>query len=450
MTRLLTTDVDRMQNVAAQALDIALSLGADQVVATARANAGVEVTAREGTIDTALRNAGQLLTITLYRGARAGTATTAAFDADAIRQAAEEASAIAALVAENPDALPPALQEMAVDTTLPPIDAPAEHSVADLRTMALEGDALLRSGSRPGVVVETLVSGVSTIEGSRAQATSAGFCRGLSYSFHSAWLVALARGANGSVSDSADSNERRFDRLAPLETLAERAIARATGQLATRPVSSHCGPVLFEARVAAALIGDLVGALSGHAQQHGRTFLPQALDRKVAAAHLDLLEDPFEPFGLASGAFDSEGIAGQQRSVLDAGTVKGLFLDIRSARRLGKAFTGNADGPWNLTLESRAERGSFAALCRRMGRGLVIQRLTGGSTDPVTGNWTYAVAGMWVEDGIPIHAVTDVTVGGNMRDMLTGIVAVGDDTERRGALGTGSILIDAMRIGGAA
>lgn len=450
MTRLLTTDVAVMEDVAAQAVEIARGLGADHAVASASASAGVRVTARAGGTDTALRDARQGLTITVYRGARGGTVSTAALDPAAITEAAQEALAMTAWVGEDADALPPPLSDMAVDTPLPPIDAPSGVDVASLRTKALEGDALLRAASRPGVTLETVTSGVSSSEGVHALATSAGFCRGQRYSDHGLWLVALARDADGAVNDSADSFDRRFDRLMPTEALAERAVARATGQLGARAVAGQKAPILFEARVATALLGGLVNALSGHPQSRRATFLPDALGRTVAASHLDLDEDPFEPFGPASGGFDREGIAGRRRAILRAGTVEGLFLGTRSARRLGMSSTGNADGPWNLTLSSRAERGSFADLCRRMGRGLIVRRLTGGAADPVTGNWTHAVSGTWVEDGVPVHAVTDVTVGGNLRDMLTGIVAVGDDGERRGAFSTGSILIDAMQIGGAA
>ncbi|CAM3148152.1 TldD/PmbA family protein [Sphingomonas zeae] len=450
MIRLLATDVASMADVAAQAIEVARRIGADHAVASASAQAGVRVTGRDGATDAALRDAGQGLTITVYRGARAGTASTAALDEHAITEAVEEAYAIAALVGEDPDALPPALADMAVDTPLPPIDAPSGCDVASLRATAMEGDAMLRAASRPGVRVETVTSGVSSSEGVHALATSAGFCRGQSYSHHGLWLVALARDADGAVNDSADSFDRRFDRLMSAHALADRAVARATGQLGARAVPGQMAPVLFEASVATALIGSLVNALSGNPQQRRATFLPDALGRTVAAPHLDLHEDPFEPFGVASGGFDREGIAGSRRAILSAGTVKGLFLGTRSAGRLGMRSTGNADGPWNLTLTSRTDRGSFAELCQRMGRGLIVRRLEGGAIDPVTGNWTHAVAGTWVEEGIPVHAVADVTVGGNLRDMLNGIVAVGDDVERRGAFSTGSILIDAMQIGGAA
>lgn len=448
---LLATDPAEMEAVAREAIASAQTLGADHAVASVRATACIRVTARGGAVETALRDAQQSLTLKLYRGGRMGVATTAALDRGAMRRAAEEAFALAALMQEDADGLPAALADMAVDTVLPPLYAPAGRDPGALRAMALAGDAAIRGAvTPPGVTAETVAMGVSSSEGVLALATSAGFCRTQAYSNQGAWAVALTRDAGGAVNDHADSYDRRFDVLDPVEVLAARAVDRAARQLGARAVASHRGPVLFEAPVATALMGELVGALSGTPQHQGRTFLPAALGKKVAADHLDLAEDPFEPFGLNSGAFDSEGVPGQRRAILHGGMVLGYFLGTRSAHRLGMVSTGNADGPWNLRLTSRAPGGDFAALCRRLGRGLVVTRLNGGAADPVSGNWTYAVAGLWVEDGVPVHAVSDVTVGGNLRDMLMAIDAVGEDVHRSGAFRTGSILIDGMQIGGAA
>lgn len=452
---LLTIDADAMEGVAGHAVAVARALGADHVVASARASAAVQVTARAGETDIALRDARQSLTLRVYRGSRAGVATTAALDPAAVRRAAEEAYALAALMGEDDDGLPPPIELMAVGGAAPPIHAPVEPDgdgdPAKLRATALAGDAAIRAVAAPaGAAVETMTMGASASEGLFALATSAGFCRSQLYSNHSRWAAALVRDGDGAVNDYADSHDRQAWALEPVATLAERAVGRAAQALGARAVPSHRGPVLFEARAAAALVGDLVGALSGNPQHQRRSFLPDALGTTVAAEHLDLEEDPFEPFGLASGGFDGEGIAGCRRAILSAGVVQGYFLGTRSARRLGMLPTGNADGPWNLTLRSRAPGGDFAAQCRAMGRGLVISRMMGGQSDPVTGNWTYAVSGLWVEGGVPVHAVTDVTVSGNLRAMLKAVVSVGDDVARVGAIRTGSVLIDGLQIGGAA
>ncbi|OAN63905.1 TldD/PmbA family protein [Sphingomonas sp. TDK1] len=448
---LLTTDAVQMRAVAAAAVDTARRLGAEHAVVSARATAAVQVTARQGAIDTALRDARQSLTLRLYRGARVGVATTAALDPDSVRRAAEEALALAALMPEDPDGLPASLADMATEVPLPLLNAPSRRDPGALRALALKGDAAIRAATVPaGVTVETVAMGVSTSESVAALATSAGFCRTQEFSNQSAWAVALARDANGAGNEFADSHDRRFENLVPVETLAARAAARAARQMGARAVASHRGPVLLEPRIAAALLGDLITALTGSAQDQKRTFLPGALGMVVAAEHLELHEDPHEPFGLASGAFDSEGVAGQRRAILHDGLALGYFLGTRSARRLGMVSTGNADGPWNLRLGSRLPGVDFDGLCQQMGQGLVITRMMGGATDPVTGNWTQAVSGLWVESGVPVHAVTDVTVGGNLRDMWKAVLAVGTDVERNGAIRTGSLLIDGLQIGGAA
>lgn len=447
---LLDIDAARLEEVATRAVAIGRALGADTVVASASASAGIRVKARGGEVDTALRDARQGLSLTLYRGAAAGNVSTAALDDAAIHLAAEEAFALAGITTGDLTALPPDLPQMATYTPLPPLHAPSGRDAKDLRVIALAGDAMIRETSAAaGITIDTVAADVSTSEGITALATSAGFCRSQIYSTHGIWAVALARDADGAANDSAGSSDRRYNMLEPMRTLADTAVARAVSQLGGRAVASHRGPVLFEARAAAALLGDLIAALTGSRQHAGATFLPAMLGRSVAAAHLDLSEDPFEAYGLASGGFDGEGIAGSRRAILNAGVAEGYFLGVRSARQLGMTPTGNAGGPWNLRFTSRTDGGSFDALCRRMERGLVISRIMGGATDPVTGNWTYAVSGTWMEGGMPTHAVADVTVGGNLRDMLMAIDAVGDDVHRSGAIRTGSLLIDGMQIGGA-
>ena len=180
------------------------------------------------------------------------------------------------------------------------------------------------------------------------------------------------------------------------------------------------------------------------------SFLPDPVGRQVAAPHLTLHEDPFEPLGLSSGGFDSEGIVGCARDILRDGVVQGLFLSSFTGRKLGLASTGNADGFYNLQLTSSAQGGDFDAMLRMLGTGLVVTQFQGGKTDPASGNWTQAVRGLWVEDGAVVHAVTDVTLAGTMDAMWNGVRAVGHDVERLGAIRTGSILIDAMQMGGRA
>ncbi len=433
------------------AVDHGGSLGADGVTATARAGGGVRIVVRDGTAETALRDVYQTLGLTVFRDGRSGSASTAALDPDSIRRAATEAYAIAGHVEADPAAGLADPTMLALEGQVPPMLAPSGKAPGDLIDLALEMEALAREQPAPaGRSVRVTEAGAASSDAMMALATSTGFCRSVAQSSHGRWAMVLAQGADGAVQDHDETSDRRFDRLADPAMVAASAVARALAQLGGRSIASRRVPVLFDARIAAVIVGDLVGALSGGSQYRRASFLPDAIGTRVAAPHIQLSEDPYEPYGMASGGFDGEGVAGIARPIIADGVAQGYFLATASARRLGMQSTGNAGGPWNLRFTSSAPGGDMVAMRRRLDTGLVVTQLMGGATDPVSGTWTRAVGGFWVEGGVIVHPVTDITLAGSMRDMLSGIVAIGDDIHRSGAIRSGSILVDAMQIGGTA
>ncbi len=452
MTTLYTTqDEATLRDAAALAVDHAGALGADGVSASAVAGGGIRIVVRDGVADTAVRDGYQSLGVTVFRNGRSGSASTAALDAPAIRRAADEAFAIAGHV--QPDATAGLADPASLSMTgwIPDLLAPSGKDAAALLDLALESEALaLARPVVPGVSLRISEAGAASDDRIMALATSAGFCRSIASSSHGRWIMALAQGADGAAQDYDETSDRRFDRLVDPGVVAARAIERTVGKLGARAIAGRRAPILFDARIASAIVSDLVTALSGGLQYRRASWLLDAMDRPIAPDHVDLQEDPFEPFGMASGAFDAEGVAGTTRRVIDGGVVRGYFLASYSARRLGLRSTGNANGPWNLQLVSRDASGDGAAMRARLGTGLLVTELLGGATDPVTGTWTRAVGGFWVERGEIVHPVGDVTVAGTMPAMLAGLVAIGNDVHRSGAVRSGSILIDDMQIGGAA
>ncbi|WP_230771867.1 TldD/PmbA family protein [Sphingomonas sp. Leaf4] len=438
-----------MRDAVSVAVDHAVALGADGVSAGARAGGGLRIVVRDGIADTALRDSHQTLWLTVFRGGRSGSASSSALDAGSIRRAADEAFAIAGHVGSDPMAGLADPDTLALDGLMPPMLAPSGLDAPALRDIAVEGEALARSCSAPvGVDLRVTEAGAASSDTVTALATSAGFCRSAATSIHRRWAMVLAQGPDGAVQEVGQTSDRRFDALDDAATVAAGAVARAVARLGGRRIPGRAAPVLFDARIAATLVEDIVGALSGGPQHRRASFLLDTLDRPVAPVHLDLTEDPFEPWGMASGGFDGEGVAGRARSIIAGGVVQGYLLATASARRLGMRSTGNADGPWNLRLTSSAPGGDAAAMRGLLHTGLIVTQLLGGATDPVSGTWTRAVEGLWVENGTVIHPVADVTLGGTMRDMMAGIVAVGDDVYRNGAIRCGSILVETMHIGG--
>ena len=141
-----------------------------------------------------------------------------------------------------------------------------------------------------------------------------------------------------------------------------------------------------------------------------------------------------------------DGVATAARDVVRDGVVRGYFLGSYSARKLGLASTGNAGGAHNLVVSSGAD--DLAAMLRRMGRGLFVTEQLGRGVNPVTGDYSRGAAGYWVENGVIVHPVEEITIAGNLRDMFRGIVAIGSDVDRRGSTHVGSLLVDRMTIAG--
>lgn len=447
MSELLTQSEADLRDAAALAADLAARRGA-RARASVHHEGIAKIAVRSGEVETAERSGTQGLGLTVFHEGRQGSASTARFDREAIERVVEEAMLIAGHVQPDADAdLPPA-DWLAFSGPAPQLYADSPRSPDGLLDAA---QAMDRIASETVAADNRLRAGESVAfatEGLWALATSDGFCRSIQRSNDARWSVMLAQDEGGSTSAFCQSQERSVDALLPPAALVGRAADRARQALGARTIQSRRCSVLFDPRTAATLVGELAGALTGNAQYRRMSFLPDPVGRSVAATHLDLSEDPFEALGLASGAFDSEGIAGSARTILSQGVVEGLFLSTFSGRRLGMRSTGNADGFYNLRLTSTAESGDWQAMLEMLGTGLVVTEFQGGKTDPASGNWTQAIKGLWVENGSVVHAVTDVTLASNLPAMLTGICAVGLDVERQGAIRTGSILIDDMQLGG--
>jgi PmbA protein len=237
--------------------------------------------------------------------------------------------------------------------------------------------------------------------------------------------------------------------VADPEALGDYAGRRALARLGARRIPTCQVPVLFEAPVAASLIGSFVSAASGGNLYRKSSFLVDALGKRIFAKGVAIEERPHEPRGLASSPFDGEGVATRRRAVVRDGVLEGYFLGSYSARKLGLASTGSAGGNHNLVVSQGAARGAdLPALLKELGRGLFVTEMLGHGINLLTGDYSRGAAGYWVENGEIAYPVEEITVAGNLKDMFRGIAAVGGDELVRGTVRCGSILVDRMTIAG--
>ena len=234
--------------------------------------------------------------------------------------------------------------------------------------------------------------------------------------------------------------------LATPESVGKRAAERAVRRLDSRKIETTQVPVLFEAPIASSLLGHFVSAVSGGSLYRKSTFLLDSMGTQVFAPHVHISDLPHIPKGLGSGSFDDEGVATQSREVVQGGVVQGYFLGSYSARKLGMRSTGNAGGNHNLIMRDTGD--DFAALLKKLHRGLLVTELMGQGVNSITGDYSRGAAGYWVENGEIAYPVQEITIAGNLKDMYRGIVAIGNDVLRRGSRQCGSVLIEQMTIAG--
>jgi PmbA protein len=235
-------------------------------------------------------------------------------------------------------------------------------------------------------------------------------------------------------------------RLAEPRALGRYAGQRALARLGARKIATCQAPVLFEAPVALGLIGQFTSAVNGGSLYRKTSFLVDSLGKQVFSPRVSIDERPHEKQGMASGAFDEEGVATRERPVVRDGVVEGYFLGTYSARKLGMSSTGNAGGHHNLVV--RSEGPDFEGMLREMGRGLLVTELLGQGINLVTGDYSRGAAGYWVEGGRIAFPVEEITIAGNLKEMFKRIALIGSDVVVRSGRSSGSILVENMTIAG--
>jgi len=432
------------------ALAHARTLGATDAGAEASEGCGLSVSVRKGELENVERNRDKSLGVTVYVGQRRGNASTSDFSRPAIEQTVQAAYDIARFTAEDPVAGLPDAQDIAGPDQQPDLDLfhPWDIDSGRAAQLALACEAAAFATDRR--ITNSEGAGVSAQQSHFFSAHSRGFRGGYASSRHSISVAPIAGQGDGMQRDAWYSSMRDARELAAPEAIGRYAAERALARLKSRKIATRECPVLFESPLAAGLLGGFVQAVSGGSLYRKSSFLVDSLGKQVFPGHIDVLEDPLVPRGKGSAAFDEEGVRTKARKVVDAGRVEGYFLSSYSARKLGMKTTGNAGGSHNLYLTSRLTQpgDDLPAMLRKLGTGLFVIELMGQGVNYVTGDYSRGASGFWVENGEIVFPVEEITIAGNLKDMLGGIQAVGADTYNYGAKTVGSILIGKMKVAG--
>jgi PmbA protein len=441
-------DENLLNDVVAQAL----AAGADAAEAVGAERRALSITVRNGDLEEVEREESRDLGLRVFIGRRQASVSGSDISATARAKLVARAVAMARLAPEDPYA-GLADPESLARGPFPELDL---YDAAEPEPEALEAQARVAEEAARAVPKVTNSDGgsASWSAGQWRIVTSAGFSGLHRASSFSLSASAIAGDADGMETGYDGRSVRWQEDLPAAEAIGGEAGRRAAGRLGARKIASTTAPVIFENRLAAALLSPLVGAISGPSIARGTSFLKEKLGQPVFAKGVHVTDDPHRPRGLGSSPFDDEGVANRARRVIDHGVLTTWLLNSASARQLGLATTGHASRglagapgvhPSNLTLEPGSR--SQAELMADVGAGLLVTSMFGPSLNGNTGDWSVGCSGFWFEGGEIAYPVNEITVAGNLIDLYARLEP-GSDLEIRGASNAPSILIDALAIAG--
>ncbi len=435
---------ESLRQFAADVLRHARELGATACETDVSEAFGQSVTVRKNEVETIEYNRDKGIGVSVYVGQQRGHASTSDFSPRALRATVEAALSIARFTAADPCAgLPDAklLAKQSMDLDLyHPWALPVEEAIA-----------IARNCEQAAFAVSPLVKNsegatVSVQQSQFISANSLGFMDGFPTTRHYISCAVIAGAGAAMQRDDWYSSARNPAELATPRAIGDYAARRALSRLGAKRLKTRQVPVLFEAPLAAGLIGSFVHAVSGGSLYRKSSFLLDSLGQRIFPEHVRISERPHLRGAMASSPFDDDGVATQDREVVAGGVLQGYFLSTYSARKLGMQTTGNAGGSHNLIVHPGQL--DFAGLLREMGTGLLVTELLGQGVNYVTGDYSRGAAGYWVEKGKIAYPVQEITIAGNLREMFQDIAAIGKDVVVRGSKQVGSILVERMTVAG--
>ena len=442
----LPASIGVLEDTIREVLAEASRLGASAAEAGISSSTGLSVTARLGDVETIEHTQDRGLGVSVYFGQRKGSASTTDLAPAAVRDTVAAACGIARHTSEDdcagladPARMAGVIPDLALDHPWPLSPEEAIDVALEVENAARALDPRITNSDG---------ATVARHRGTQVYGNSHGFLGGYPSTRHEIACAVIAEQDDAMQRDYWYSVSRRPEALEAPAAIGRKAAERTVRRLGSRQISTRVAPVLFSADLATGLFRHLVAAVSGGNLYRRSSFLLDSAGQSVFPDFVRIHEQPHLPGALGSAAFDSEGVATRDRDLVAAGVLEGYVLSSYSARKLGLETTGNAGGVHNLTVDAGPDALGFDDLLAEMGDGLLVTELMGMGVNITTGDYSRGAAGFWVANGEIAHPVEEITIAGNLRDMFSGLRQVGSDTELRGNVRCGSVLIDEMTIAG--
>ena len=388
-------------------------------------------------------------------GKKTGSSYTSDLSQEGVAQLVKSAVELAEVTSEDPHAGLPDADELGS------LSGDLKLFSPDIAT--LETDVKIDAATRAENAALSADPRISNSEGASFDnhvgrhifANSRGFSGEYRSSYCSLSTVPVARDGESMERDYWYSMARSFADLESPEEVGRIAAQRALRRLNARKVETQKCPVVFEPRTARTLLDSIFDAVHGMSVYRHESFLAGKLGEKVASDNVTVIDDGAIPGLFGTSPFDDEGVPSRRTVVIERGVLKSYLLNSYAARKLGLKTTGNASrglagnagiGHGNFFIEKGVQ--SPEQIVSAISNGFYVTELMGFGVNIVTGDYSRGAAGLWIRNGELAFAVSEVTIAGNLKDMLTNVEAIGSDLEFRGSEAAPTLKIGEMTVGG--
>jgi PmbA protein len=391
----------------------------------------------------------------ILRGRRTGSSYTSDLSRDGIERLVRSAIELADITTEDPHAGLPDPDELGSvdgDLALYSADVESLDTQVKIETAKRAEEAALSADPR---ISNSEGASFDTHTGRNIFANSRGFAGDYRTSYCSLSAVPVARDGESMERDYWYSSARGFAGLDSAEEVGREAARRALRRLNPVKVETQKVPIVFEPHAARTLLDNLFDAVHGMAIYREESFLAGKLGEKVASDCLTLVDDSTIPGRFGTSPFDDEGVPSRRTVVIERGVLKSYLLNTYAARKLGMKTTGSASR--GLAGNAGIGHGNFYAekgvqppeqIIGSVANGFYVTELMGFGVNIVTGDYSRGAAGLWIRNGELAFAVSEVTIAGNLKDMLLGLEAVGADLRFRSSIAAPTLKIGEMTVGG--
>ena len=444
LTALLKSQEQTLRDAVSFAIETAQKAGATAEVGVTNVS-GLSVSTRLQEIENVEFTNDGALGISVYLGQQKGNASTSDLSEEAIKNTVEAALAIAKYT--SPDDC-----TGLADKELMAFEAPdlalyhrASVDVEQATKLALEAEkSALEYDAK---IVNSNGASFNSHTGVRVYGNTHGMLQSYLSSRYSLSCSVIGGELDQLENDYEYTVSREFDALSSADWVGQNCAKKVIARLNPQKLTTREVPVIFLNDVATGLISHLTGAISGGSLYRKSSFLLDHLGKQVLPDWFQISERPHLLKRLASTPFDSEGVRTQDLEIIQDGVLQTYLLTSYSGRKMGMQSTGHAGGIHNWLVKPNLT-GGLTALLRQMSTGLLVTDVMGQGVNIVTGDYSRGAAGFWVENGEIQYPVAEITIAGQLQDMLKNIVAVADDVEHRSNIQTGSILLNKMKISG--